>query len=123
MGVILLIAAAFDSRDDALPVGRGAVVATGLAFTFAGTAIMINGWRTKYRKLLLTINGTLLLGSLAAVPAYFFAAERELPVLCFFLISLVCLTLLGGWATIREIRNLLRTNRDEGWNRQAVCCI
>lgn len=64
----LLCIAVFDPRESAFPAGRGSVAMAGLAFGWAGAAVLINTLATPHRQLLLALNSSALLLSLGAVP-------------------------------------------------------
>lgn len=106
IGVAFMLVAVFDPRDEAFPSGRMAVVAAGAVFVLAGNAVLINALKTRYRRLLLTLNGTFLLLSFASVPLLLSlgkTGERLLLVPFFICIILV---VVGVGALLRESRPL-----------------
>jgi len=107
-GGALLGIAGLDPRGDAFPAGRAPVAAAGLAFFFAGVAVLINGLGTPYRTALLRINAVLLLGSFAAVPLSMAGAgEPEWPLIVG---GIVCLAFAASAlrAAVREVRRVAR---------------
>jgi len=108
IGGALLGIAGLDPRDDAFPAGRAPVAAAGLAFFFAGVAVLINGLGTPYRTALLRINAVLLLGCFAAVPlSIAWSSGAEWPLLVG---GIICLAFAASAlrAAVREIRRVAR---------------
>lgn len=113
LGLLLLAVARFDSREDAFPSGRGPVYAAALAFILVGLMVLINSINSRYKKLALTINGTLLLAAMGAVPAIL-VLRGDSPAFLMVVSVLPCLALagLGVWGVVKEVKRL----RNEGRN-------
>lgn len=69
VGLAVCCVAAFgDPREIHFPVGRLPLLLAGLSLCFAGLAMLINALDSRYRSVLLGVNGTAVLGSLLGVP-------------------------------------------------------